>query len=85
MAVKIRKQIYIEPAQEALLKQLTRKTGLSEAEFIRQAIEHLTRLFQEPKPNLQAWADEKAFILELMQLGPVPGGRTWQREDLYGR
>jgi hypothetical protein len=85
MATKVRKQIYIEPYQEMLLKRLTDETGLSEAEFIRQAIDFHTQLFQQPKPDLQAWDEEKTFITGLIEQGPVAGGRTWQREDLYER
>lgn len=39
MALKMRKQIYIEPEQENLLKQLAQQAGLSEAELIRRALE----------------------------------------------
>lgn len=38
MAWMIRKQIYIEPAQEANLKEQARSLGLTEAEVIRRAI-----------------------------------------------
>lgn len=85
MATKIRKQIYIEPNQETLLKKLTNETGISEAEFIRQAIDHLLRLFQRPRYDLAAWAEEKDFIETLIKQGPVAGKRTWQREVLHER
>ncbi|MEW5956138.1 MAG: CopG family transcriptional regulator [Chloroflexota bacterium] len=85
MPNKIRKQVYIEPHQEAVLKRLADETGISEAEFIRQAIDLQTQLFQPPKTNLKAWLEEKAFITGLIEQGPVSGRRTWQREDLYGR
>ena len=39
MAVKIRKQVYIEPEQERRLKKLTKQTGMSEAEIIRKALD----------------------------------------------
>lgn len=39
MAAKVRKQIYLEPEQEARLKQLSVETGIPEAEIIREAIE----------------------------------------------
>ena len=85
MATKIRKQVYIEPHQEDILKQLTRETGLSEAELIRQAIDRHTRTIRLPKPDLKAWEKERTFIMHLMQQGPAPGQRTWQREELYER
>ena len=83
MVTKVRKQIYIEPYQEAILKRLATETGISEAEIIRQAIHHHVQLIQHPKPDLVAWAAEKAFIEHLIAQSPLPGGRTWQREDLY--
>ena len=46
MATKIRKQIYIEPAQETFLKQVTTQTGVSEAELIRQAIDQHIKLMR---------------------------------------
>ena len=54
MVTKIRKQIYIEPAQEILLKQITTQTGISEAELIRRAIDqHIKLIIQRPKPALE--------------------------------
>ncbi len=85
MVTKVRKQIYIEPYQETILKRLTDETGISEAEFIRQAIDHHAQLVQHPRRDLTAWEEEKAFIEHLIVQGPIPGGRTWQREDLYER
>lgn len=85
MGTKIRKQIYIEPDQEARLKQLANLTRLSEAEIIRQAIDQRTRSFRVNRRNLAAWKSERAFIQQLINAGPVPGGRTWHRDDLYER
>jgi hypothetical protein len=83
MVVKIRKQIYIEPYQEVMLKRLAVEQGISEAEFIRQAIDDHTQLCHPVKSNTQIWAEEKAFITHLLEQGPVDGQRTWRREDLY--
>ncbi|MFQ5614367.1 MAG: CopG family transcriptional regulator [Anaerolineae bacterium] len=85
MATKIRKQIYIEPDQEARLKQLAGALGLTEAEIIRQAIDRQTRQFRPARRNLKAWEAERAFIMQLIQQGPVPERRTWRREDLHER
>ena len=85
MAKMVRKQVYIEPRQEALLKQLVRETGTTEAELIRQAIDRQMKVIRSPKQNLRAWQEERAFITHLIQQGPVPGGRSWRREDLYER
>ncbi len=48
MASKVRKQIYIDPDQESTLKQLAKDTGISEAEIIRQAIDHTRRSCEYP-------------------------------------
>ncbi len=85
MATKVRKQVYIEPYQEEILKRLTRETGISEAEFIRQAIDHHARSLRPLRRDLSAWEKERAFIDLLIQQGSVPGGRTWRREELYER
>jgi hypothetical protein len=42
MAGKIRKQIYIDTAQEKQLKRIAAKTGESEASVIRRAIDRIT-------------------------------------------
>ena len=85
MTSKVRKQIYIEPAQEVLLKQLSSESGVPEAELIRQAIDRHLRMQRHPRPDLQAWEKERAFLAQLSAQGPVPGGRTWRRDDLYER
>jgi hypothetical protein len=77
MTIKVRKQVYIEPHQEEILKRLTRETGISEAELIRQAIDRHTRTFI-PRPDLKAWEKERTFIVHLMlycapdAAGPCP-------------
>jgi len=41
---------------------------------------------EDPASRRQAaWARERRFIEDLIAQGPVPGGRTWTREDLYDR
>jgi hypothetical protein len=85
MAQKVRKQIYLDPQQEAALKRQAQETGMSEAEIIRQAIDNQTRLLRHPAAAMEAWQREAAFIRSLMGQGPVEGHRTWRREDLYDR
>jgi len=83
--MKIRKQIYIESYQDALLKRLAGELKVTEAEIIRQAIDRHARFLRFPKQDLSIWEKEKEFIIRLIQQGPVPGGRTWKREDLCER
>lgn len=83
MMAMIRKQIYVEPEQEAWLKHLANETGLPEAAIIRQALERHRRLLSAPRRDPRVWQAERAFLHHLMRVGPIPGGRTWQRGDLY--
>jgi len=82
---KIRKQIYIEPRQEHLLKAIAQQVGVSEAEIIRQAIDlHLGEI-TAPQTNLAMWGAEREFIDQIKTQSVQVGGRDWQREDLYER
>jgi len=80
----VRKQVYIRPGQEALLKRLAQETGMTEAELIRQAIDRRSGTVHLPR-DLRAWQEERAFIARLIEQGPVPGERTWRREELHER
>lgn len=84
MAAMVRKQIYIEQRQEKALKQRARELGLSEAEIIRRALQVALRSGTPAFiPDPAAWDRLKADIEAWAAQGPVPGGRTWTREDLY--
>lgn len=85
VATKVRKQVYIEPHQEAILKRLAREQGITEAEIIRRAIDQHARMLRFSRRDPAVWEQERAFILGLIEQGPVPGKRTWRREDLYER
>lgn len=81
----IRKQVYIKPHQEALLKTKASKLGVTEAELIRRAIEtHLKTSFEVHK-NPAAWESERKFILSRMRPGKQAQKRNWRREELYDR
>ena len=61
MSHMIRKQIYLEAAQDALLKQRAQELGVSEAALIRRCLESME---QPVLPrDRQAWEDERAFVL----------------------
>ena len=83
MAHMIRKQVYIEPRQDAILKRLARTLGLTEAEFVRRAIDQQVAATPSGMRDLAAWEREKAFIAERMAAGPVSGQRRWRWEDVY--
>lgn len=83
---KITKQIYIEPHQEHLLKAIAQQTGVSEAEIIRQAIDlHIGSMTILQTRKIAVWEAELVFINSIKNRPPLPGGRDWQREDLYER
>jgi len=80
----VRKQVYIEPEQMALLKHRARTLGVSEAELIRMGIATMGRTAMGLFVDRQAWADELAFIRQRAQAQQAGDGqRQWTREDLY--
>jgi hypothetical protein len=85
MTTKVRKQIYLDRAQVLQLKQLVSATGLSEAEIIRRALSTRLGVTAVQPRDLSAWERELQFIEQWIAKGPVEGGRTWKREDLYDR
>ncbi|MDR7551051.1 MAG: hypothetical protein QN131_14130 [Armatimonadota bacterium] len=83
MARMVRKQIYIEPRQEALLKRRARELGVSEAELIRRAIEQAGLAAVPQLPDRQAWEEELAFLRQRARLQELGRQRSWTREELY--
>ena len=86
MAHKIRKQVYIEPRQQAILKRLAQMQGVSEAELIRQAIDRQVSSGQLQPARLDptAWEDAYQFMVALHARGALSEqGRKWKREDLH--
>ncbi len=84
MGGKIRKQVYIEPAQEQFLKRRAAELGVTEADLIRQGINLLgqgpTRVPFDPT----AWADEEATLELRTRVRPARTG-TWRfrRQEVY--
>ncbi len=85
MTTMIRKQIYLEPAQDAQLKQLASDAGVSEAELIRQAIDRQLRTQRPVRRNHSVWRDEQAFVAQWIAEGTSAAERTWTRDELYDR
>ncbi len=83
MGQMVRKQVYIEPAQEASLKKQAKKLGITEAEIIRRAIDRQMVHLIPALRDLSAWEREKEFIAERMAGKPLPGGRKFKREEAY--
>lgn len=85
MAVKIRKQIYIEQDQNTILKRISEERGLPEAEIIREAITRHVQGIRVQRRDLRAWEAEREFIHQLIAQGSASEPRTWQREELHER
>lgn len=84
MSRMIRKQIYIDPAQEALLKQRAQELGVSEAELIRRCLDDIERQAIGISVDHRAWEEELAFMQARAQAIPSrQGRRQWTREELY--
>ena len=79
----IRKQVYIEPEQDELLKRRSKELGISEAALIRQAIDRLGAAGGGSLPRQPAWEEAKRVIQERMKLRVPQTGRSWTREEIY--
>jgi hypothetical protein len=79
----VRKQIYIEPRQEEMLKRLSRELGVPEAEIIRHGIDEIARAARPGPLDRRAWEEEKAFITQRRRRRVPQTGRAWTREELY--
>jgi hypothetical protein len=82
----VRKQIYLPPRQNVLLKRLAKERGVSEAEIIRQALE---REAQRVKPvsrtSKEALNELVAFARSLRDRHELMEGEPYQfsRSELY--
>ena len=83
MSRMVRKQVYIEPSQEELLKQQARELGVTESEVIRRGIDQVGRVVTGLPLDQAAWQDELAFIRERARLQSQGRTRRWTREELY--
>lgn len=82
----VRKQLYLRPEHEQLLKQKARETGLSEAELVRQALDQFFQDGDAPLPgHVEALG---AFLREAQQISQqhcLPAGWRFRREEVYTR
>jgi hypothetical protein len=83
----IRKQIYVEKRQQALLRRAAQSRGVSEAEVIRQAIDRQVQVgIESPLLDPEAWSKARRFMAALQRRKPaVKHVRQWKRDDAYGR
>jgi hypothetical protein len=85
VAQMIRKQIYLERTQQYLLARLAKARGVSEAEVIRQAIEHEATAghVQSVVPDATALDEIVQFALSRREAGVTGEPLRWNREDAY--
>lgn len=82
----IRKQIYLEPRQDRLLKARARQLGVTEAELVRQGLDQVLAAPAVPRePRMEAWEELMRFFRRRLRLDVAQTGRTWSRGDLYDR
>jgi hypothetical protein len=82
----IRKQVYIEPRQDRMLKRRANQRGVTEAEVIREALDRVEvrPATRRREVDVDAARDAVAFMRSLSARGNrAPKGRTWTRESLY--
>lgn len=83
MARMIRKQVYIDPRQERLLKRRARELRVTEAELIRQGIDLLAAAPLRAVTRERAIREYEAVVRERMAMTVPQTGRAWTREELY--
>jgi hypothetical protein len=81
----IRKQLYIEAAQDKAIKAAVKKSGETESEFIRKAVEDKLAASVNERRRKLAWKKIQETWAKRDALGQDPGERDWKREDLYER
>jgi hypothetical protein len=85
MSEMIRKQFYIHKRHQLLLRKLAQAKGVSEAEIIRQAIEHEAAGSERQTlvPDRSAWEEILAAVEARKALGTETAPYDWDRQDAY--
>ncbi len=85
MSEMVRKQFYIHKRHQLLLRKLARAKGVSEAEIIRQAIEHeaVGSERQLIAPDRTAWEEIMAAVKLRKALGMKTIPYDWDRQEAY--
>ena len=88
MSHMIRKQVYIEPEQDELLKKRAAELGVTESDLIRRSIDQFTRLGVHPPRDPAAGQRLLTLLDELKQRAAeqTPASDDcykWSREEIY--
>lgn len=78
----VRKQLYIEPEQDELLKRLSKELGVTEAELMRRALDSLVEPGEEDARQ-RALQELFAFMRARAKMKVPQTGRAWTRDELY--
>src|ERR1043166_5197379 len=84
--VMIRKQVYIEPRQDRMLKRRASQRGVTEAEIIREALDGVEMTALPGRREVDASAGRKALAFMRSLSASHTGAtrrRAWTRESLY--
>src|SRR5258706_1085605 len=81
----IRKQVYIEPRHDRMLKRRARQRGVSEAEIIREALDGLQTVAVVRREVADVSARQALEFMHALgtSLRKAPRGRRWTRESLH--
>ena len=82
----IRKQIYIEPRHERMLKRRARQRGVTEAAIIREALDGVEAVAVVRRRVVDEVAVRQALeFMHALGASPrkAPRSHTWTRESLY--
>ncbi len=82
MARMVRKQICIDEELDRALAEKAHRLGVSQGEVVRAALRRDIEGIGDAVLAAQ-WQHVKQFLDERAAKGPLPGGRTWTRDDAY--
>lgn len=86
MSEMIRKQVYIAPRHERLLKERAREYGVTEADLIRQALDRGLSPAAPTTVDVEAWKEMRRYIERHRRpLTAKTAKRRWTRDSLYDR
>lgn len=83
MARMVRKQVYIEPEQDRLLKRRAKELGVTESDLIRRGIDQADRTHAGLPLDRAAWEAELTFLRKRARTKELGRTRGWTREELY--
>ena len=85
MSEMVRKQFYIHKRHQILLRKLAKAKGVSEAEIVRQAIEHEAAGSgrQHLAPDRSAWEEIISAAEARTALASEATAYQWDRQDAY--